>query len=75
MTIWRSNPICRKCKSDDVYASATLIWNRMEQCWMIDNPFDVDLDDSAFVPSKTGDITGGNCNACEDITLFDFKEE
>ena len=68
-------PVCRKCGSDDVYASATLAWNDMEQFWVIDVPFDVDLNESAFVPSQSGDVTGGNCVPCRDITMFAYIEE
>jgi len=67
-------PVCSKCGSDDVYASATLIWNQMEQFWMIDNPFDVDLKESTFIPSQSGDVTGGNCNNCMNITMFEYRE-
>lgn len=68
-------PVCSKCGSGNVYASATLIWNQMEQFWMIDIPFDVDLNESSFVPSQSGDVTGGNCVPCRDITMFAYIEE
>jgi hypothetical protein len=67
-------PVCGKCGSSDVYGSAALVWNDIEQIWMIGVPFDVDLAESAFVPSQSGDITGGNCVPCRDITFFEYTE-
>ena len=68
-------PVCSKCGSDDVYASATLIWNQMEQFWMIGEPFEVDLETGTYEVTGNNQVASGNCRTCEDITVFDYKED
>jgi len=65
-------PVCSKCGSYDVYGSATLVWNQMEQFWMIDEPFEVDLETSTYEVTGNSQVTSGNCRVCEDITVFDY---
>jgi hypothetical protein len=68
-------PVCRKCGSSDVYGSAILKWNQQEQFWMIDEPFEVDLETATYAVTGNNQVTSGNCRTCEDITVFDYKEE
>ena len=65
-------PVCSKCGSSNVYGSATLEWNQQQQEWLIDEPFEVDLDTATYEVTGNNQVTSGNCSTCMDITIFNY---
>jgi len=58
-------PVCGKCGSDDVYGSATLVWDMEKQTWVLSQP---ETDTATIQIAGYFIVTKINCMGCLEVT-------